>query len=185
MPRGPEVKRLISGMEAELAGVAPEFPYFERVTPAVERLPNADTYQVWRSLRGYRKACRMLRRSGRRIGGLRAMARLLEPVTPDVAVVQNPEELDAVMREFLGDPSNWCTGLDALPANGGPDDVVVSPASLEQYARTLPVNDLAATLDLPPFLGIERANYPGWAADLEVKPFTAADFERAVAKWTK
>lgn len=61
------MKRLMSGMEAVQAGLDRGFGHYSRVVPALERLPNQDAFRLWRSLPGYRKACRMLRRSGRRI----------------------------------------------------------------------------------------------------------------------
>lgn len=61
------MKRLITGREAMHAGLDRGFGYIERIVPAIERLPYRDAYQLWRSLPGYRKACRMLRRSGHRI----------------------------------------------------------------------------------------------------------------------
>lgn len=74
------MKRLISGMEAVQAGIHPgvvtqtergnfrrAYPDLPAVGHAFDEMPNMDAFRLWRSLPGYRKACRMLRRSGHRI----------------------------------------------------------------------------------------------------------------------
>lgn len=100
------MKRLISGMEAAQAGISPGFegvPLFGgRVSIAALRgLADRDAYRLWRSLPGYRKACRMLRRSGRRVR--RGHVRVSWVSLP--AVVTGLEEIGVqAYRSVLDDP---------------------------------------------------------------------------------
>ncbi len=103
--------RLVSVLEAIEADIAPGvfvgqirrdgsgWVSFARPIPALARLPNRDAFQLWRSLPGYRRACRMLRRSGRDIRQRRANERMRWRVRPCQI---RPEDLAGVSATLLG-----------------------------------------------------------------------------------